>query len=96
MQVSVPDIVQSFSKVHLINTEYFQNAFFHGKGVKGRNTAVENDSNDDLACFILSYFKIQILLLPKGMVIKSIWLIVIRFTITKDNKECKSCNLLTQ
>ena len=43
----------------LVITEYFQNAFFHGKALKGGNTAVHNDSNDDLGSFIWSYFKIQ-------------------------------------
>ena len=39
-----------------MDTEYFQNAFFHGKALKGGNTAVQNDSNDDLGSFIVSYF----------------------------------------
>ena len=39
-----------------MDTERFQNDFFHGKALKGGNRAVQNDSNDDMGSFILSYF----------------------------------------
>ena len=40
-----------------MDTEYFQNDFFHGKALKGGNTAVQNDSNDDLGTSFYHIFK---------------------------------------